>query len=781
MRSFARSDNLQMNHLLRYSFFSGKRLTAACILALVIATLSGCDPIPTKDELKNIRNYTASEVYSADKVLLGRYFIQNRTNVGFGEISPLIVHALVATEDARFYKHEGVDTRSLLRVLFKTVLLGDESSGGGSTISQQLAKNLFPRKKGFLAVLRSKIREARIAFLLEDIYTKDELLTLYLNTVPFGEELYGIETAAERYFNVKPQDVNLQQAATLVGMLKGPSLYNPKTNPGNALSRRNTVLSQMEKYDYITPAAADSVRALPLEVNYNKLTHETGLAPHFREMLRLHLDEQIEAYNKKHNTRYNLYTDGLKIYTTIDSRMQEAAETAMRGHMAALQKTFSAEWNEDKPWDENKTLLTAAIENSERYRKMKEQGVPQKEIEKTMKTPVKMKIFTWEGEEEKTITPTDSIRHSLLLLQTGLIAMKPKTGEVKAWIGGIDFSHFKYDHVTAQRQAGSTFKPIVYAAALESGISPCYYFANEKKVYHEADNWSPENADGKYGGYYSMQGALTKSVNTVSAEIIMQTGVEAVRQLAQKMGIESALPLAPSIALGSADVTLKEMTAAYCVFANGGQKVEPQFLLKVLNKEGEAIIDYTKKSKTTEALPEVTAKIITRFLQSVADSGTASSLRSKYGFTNALAGKTGTTQNQADGWFIGYTPDLVCGVWVGADNPQVHFRNLAYGQGAKTALPVWALFMKSLLAEPDFAAMQSSRFPELDAESAQELNCPMYRDNIGLLEKIFAQKQRGNRKQDKTKTSRDEKEEEPVKQKPSVKERIKKFFGKKKE
>lgn len=755
-----------------------RRFRAFILFILTVSVFSGCDSIPTREELKNIRNYTASEVYSKDNVLLGRYFIQNRTNVGFGEISPNIIHALIATEDARFYKHEGVDTRSLLRVLFKTVLLGDESSGGGSTISQQLAKNLYPRKKGFLAIPRAKIREARIAFELEDIYSKEELLTLYLNTVSFGEEVFGIETAAERYFNIKPKDVSVQQAATLVGMLKAPTYYNPNSNPDNSLGRRNTVINQMVKYNYLKQHTADSLKALPLDLNYKKLTHETGLAPHFREMLRLQVAKLIEEHNEKNSTQYNLYTDGLKIYTTLDSKMQQYAEDAMRQHMAALQKTFTDEWKGRKPWDENKKLLPDAIVNSERYQKLKEAGVTKAEIEKSMQTPVKLKIFKWEGEQEKRISPVDSLKHSLMLLQTGLLAMESESGEIKAWIGGIDYAHFKYDHVTAKRQVGSTFKPIVYAAALESGIAPCYPFANERRVYREYEDWSPGNADEKYGGYYTLQGALTNSVNTISAELIVQTGVEQVIRLAHKMGIESDLPEVPSLALGSADLSLKEMTTAYCALANGGNKAEPKFLLKITTRDGRTIIDKTRKGRTEKAMPAATAKIITHFLRSVVDSGTAVSLRSKYGLTNDIAGKTGTTQDQTDGWFIGYTPSLVCGVWVGADNPQVHFKSLSYGQGAKTALPIWALFMQQVTNDPDFVLLKRSRFPYLDAALTDALDCPMYKEDIGLFEKLFAQK-RKNILKEKQDTDSDEPEASAKQEKATVREKMKRFFGRK--
>lgn len=361
-----------------------------------------------------------------------------------------------------------------------------------------------------------------------------------------------------------------------------------------------------------------------------------------------------------------------------------------------------------------------------------------------------------------------------MLLQSGMLAMEPQSGEVKAWVGGISFPHFKYDHVTAKRQVGSTFKPIVYAAALESGIAPCYPFANEQKVYHEYEDWSPANADGHYGGYYSLQGALTNSVNTISAELIVQTGVHNVIRLAKRIGIESELPEVPSIALGSATLSLKEMTTAYCAFANGGKKVEPKFLLKVTTRDGRTIMDKTRPAQAEKAMPANTAKIMTHFLRSVVDSGTATALRSKYGLTNDIAGKTGTTQDQADGWFIGYTPNLVCGVWVGADNPQVHFRSIAYGQGAKTALPVWALFMKQITNDPDFVLVKHSHFASLDESLAHALDCPMYKQDISLLEKLFAQKHKnlGGKKQDDS----DNRETAAEGEKATVREKIKKFF-----
>jgi len=735
--------------------------------------LPGClGHLPSKDELKKIQNYTASEVYSEDSILLGRYFIENRTNASFTEISPHIIHALIATEDIRFYRHEGVDTRSLLRVLVKTILLGEENSGGGSTISQQLAKNLYKRKKGFLGLLRSKIREVIIALRLEEVYSKDELLTLYLNTVSFGEEVYGIETAAERYFSIKPQDASIQQAATLVGMLKAPSLYNPRTNPRNSLGRRNTVISQMAKYDFITEADADSLKALPLDLNYNKLTHDTGLAAYFREMLRLHLEKLMEDYNHQHNTNINLYTDGLKIHTTLDSRMQRYAEEAMKKHIAQLQQSFDEHWADKKPWDRKPEILETAIRNSEVYKALLESGLSDTEVKAKMNEEDTVRLFSWQGSQEMKMTLLDSIKQSLMLLHAGVLAMHPASGEIKAWVGGIDFSHFKYDHVTSRRQVGSTFKPIVYAAALEKGISPCEYFPNEIKVYEDYDNWSPENADNRYGGYYSMQGAITHSINTIAPQVLMETGIENVITLADSMGVKSELPAVPSIALGSADISLLEMTTAYCAFPNKGIIPEPRFLLKVTDKEGNIIIGKKDNDLPRRVLSPSTAETITYFLQSVVDSGTASALRHQFGFTFDIAGKTGTTQNHSDGWFIGYTPDLVCGVWVGADNPQIHFRDMSLGQGSLMALPIWAYFMQQVTADEAFARMKQRHF-NINRSLVSKLHCPMYKEYGSFWERLFGRRHKGEEDEKRVR----EKEGKP--EKLSFKERVKKAFRKK--
>ncbi len=743
------------------------------ILFTGLLLFSGClGKLPSKEELKNISNHTASEIYSSDSILLGRYFIENRTNVRFEEIPPHFINALIATEDARFYHHEGVDSRSMLRVLFKTILLQDESSGGGSTLSQQLAKNLYKRKPGRFEMLRNKIREAMIAGRLEEVYSKEELLTLYLNTVSFGEEVYGIETAAERFFNVKPKDLTVAQSATLVGLLKAPTHFNPRVYPDRALQRRNVVVAQMEKYGYLESAVADSLRSLSLELEYHKITHDTGLAPFFREMARLRLMHELDAYNQQHGTNYNLYTDGLKIYTTLHSRMQLYAENAVKNHLADLQKTFDNHWKSQKPWDANPNLLKDAVQNSERYKNLKKKGLNDDEIETNMNTPVEMRQFSYLGEEIVTLSPLDSIQRSLMWLQAGMLALNPRNGHVMVWVGGIEYAFFKYDHVTSSRQVGSTFKPIVYAAALENGMQPCERFPNELVTYENYEDWTPRNSNGQYGGLYSLQGALTHSINTISAQVIMEVGVDKVMETAAKAGVTGKMPAVPSLALGTAELSLLEMTNVFATFANSGIHTAPKFLLKILNKEGSALLDNTKPTPTQLAMERTTARAITYFLQSAVDSGTGNALRNQYHLTNDIAGKTGTTQDQTDGWFIGYTPDLVCGVWVGADNPQIRFRTSQLGQGSKMALPVWGLFMQELLNDKHFSYMKKSAFPNPEPSLLAQLDCPMYKEKISFWEKLF-----GNKKDDKSKPEPSRKKAEE--QKSSVKDRIKKFFGKK--
>lgn len=682
--------------------------------------------LPTENQLKDIRNNTASEVYTADSVLIGRYFIQDRTNIPYKDISPHVIHALIATEDARFYHHKGVDFKSLLRVLFKTIIFDDESAGGGSTISQQLAKNLYPRQRyRHFSMAINKIREMIIANRLESVYSKEDILELYLNTVPMGGNIYGIERAAKLFFSKSAADLRPHEAAVLIGMLKANTSYNPLKYPQNSTYRRNVVLDQMVRYHFLTPEAADSLKKLPLSLHYRPEATEVSIAPYFREQLRLELVKWCQSQTKANGEPYNLYTDGLRIYTTIDSRMQRIAERAVRNQMAKIQQRFDRQWRGRTPWGRNTSFLQTAIRQSDRYQQLKSEGKSESEIREIFRKPVKMSLFAWGGKRNVFISPLDSIRYYQRLLNTGLLSVEPSTGFIKAWVGGINHYIFKYDHVLSKRQAGSTFKPIVYTAALQRGIAPCRYFENQRKVYPEFENWSPQNADNVYGGKYTMKGALAHSVNTISAQIIMKTGIKPTISLARKMGIESDIPEVPSIALGTAGLSLYEMVAAYMVFANRGKAVHPVYLTSIIDSKNHTLLQY-HPSSNPQVISSDNAAIMLEMLKDVVDEGSASDLRKEYQLRMEIAGKTGTTQNQADGWFIGMTPRLITGIWVGAENPAVHFIDLKEGSGAKTALPVWANYMVMLTRQPSFSSYQYSRFPALPSTLKDRLDCPSF-------------------------------------------------------
>lgn len=703
--------------------------------------------VPSRNSFHNLKNYTSSEVYSSDGQLLGKYFLQDRTNVKLENISSNIVNALLATEDVRFYEHNGIDKRGLLRVLFKTILLGNDESGGGSTITQQLAKNLFPRKSFPLFSLPlNKLREFITAEKLEDVFTKDEILVLYLNTVPFGENAFGIEVASRRYFSKSANSLNLQEAATLVGMLKATTTFNPRKHPEASRNRRNVVLSQMEKYEFLTKKVSDSLKALPLEINYKFIDHNRGLATYFREHLRQELLEWCENNRKEDGTPYNLYTDGLKIYTSIDSKMQVYAEKAVITHMARLQKQFQDHWGRSNPWGKDRSVLEDAKRRSTRYRRLKADGFSEEEINKIFAQEVETKLFSYKGDKTVSISPNDSLKYYLKFLHAGFMVMDPHSAEIKAWVGGLNHEHFKYDHVntSSRRQVGSTFKPIVYAAALEEGLSPCDYFPNEKYQYEEYDNWTPGNADGKYGGEYSMKGALTNSVNTVSAQLIMKAGIENVVELAKRMGISSNLEEVPSLALGTADISLFEMVSAYTVFPNGGIHKKPRYLLRIETADGKVLEDFSNTRPEQEiALSEESASLMVNMMQNVVNEGTGKRLRYQYRLTLPLAGKTGTTQGHADGWFLGYTPDLVAGAWVGGEDRRIHFRSIALGQGANMALPIYGEFMTLLLKDPKFQYLKRSKFSRLDKDLTRELDCDYYKppvDTTTFWYKLFGRK-----------------------------------------
>ncbi|TKG95551.1 penicillin-binding protein [Puteibacter caeruleilacunae] len=719
-------------------------------------------PVPSKDELRKVKTATASEIISGDGKTLGRLYIKNRTNVPIDKISPFVIKALIPTEDVRFFEHQGVDQRSLLRVFFKTLLMGNRSSGGGSTLSQQLAKNIYPRKNyGPMTMPAAKFREAIIATRMEKIYTKEEILNLYLNTVPFGEDTYGIESGAQRFFSKHAIDLKIEEAAVLVGMLKAPTSYNPRLFPERSTQRRNVVLSQMAKYDLITEKKAKELMLLPIKLKYNRLTHSDGPAPYLREKIRLEIAEWLKTHPKADGTHYNLYTDGLKIYTTIDSRLQSYAETAMKSHMTSLQQTFNKHWASRDPWGKNTKPLDAAIKRSTRYRRLKAAGKSEAEIKKIFNTPVQTKIFTWYGEKEVKLSPRDSVRHYLKRLNTGVLSMNPKTGKILAWVGGTNHHFFKYDHVTSKRQVGSVFKPLVYLSALESGYSPYEYYKNERKVYREFNNWSPENAENHYTGYYSMEGALAESVNTVAVDMIFKAGVEQTVDLANNMGITSELPEYPSLALGTANISLLDMVKAYSVMANRGKKVAPYYLVKITDAKGKLIHDFTENNPRPEqVVDQQYADIINHMLRSVVNDGTGRSLRRIYKLDNDIAGKTGTTQNHADGWFIGYSPNLVTGVWVGGEDMSVHFRSITYGQGAYMALPIYGKYLGMINRNKAFRSIRYDHFPSLPYGVVAQLNIPHYRENQDLESKfkeLFAKKDKKDRRVRKTEEKKESK------------------------
>ncbi len=691
--------------------------------------------LPTYGELSRIRNNQASEVYADDEVLLGKYYVENRVNASFGEISPNVIAALVATEDARFFEHSGIDLRAWVRVLVKTILLSDDSAGGGSTLSQQLAKNLYPRGEyWFFSMLVNKIKEMFVARRLERIYTKEELLNLYLNTVSFSENIFGIKVAAQRFFDKSSKDLALHEAAVLVGMLKGPTLYNPVKHPDRSLQRRNTVLNQMEKYGYIAADVCEAAKAEPLEIKYFKEGNNQGLATYFREHLRQELEEVLKDYEKPDGSPYNLYTDGLKIYTTINGRMQRYAEQAVREYMPELQRRFLENWPKNKPW-EKEAVVEWAMKQSDRYKSLKEQGVSDAKIEQIFSKPIRMKLFSWQGEIEKDMSPLDSIKYYLSILHAGLLAVEPQTGLVRAWVGGIDHTFFKYDHVKSVRHVGSTIKPVVYAQALRSGVMPCEYIPNQLTAYDDFNGWEPRNADGTYGGVYSMEGALSKSVNTVSVALLMRAGLDQVRQLARDMGIEKRIPAHPSIALGTVEASLYDMARVYGTFANQGRRPALHYLDRVETADGKVIVKFNRPNPNNfpEVLTPDESLMAIRMMKSVVDSGTARRLGYEFGLRGKVAAKTGTTQNHSDGWLLGFNARLVVGVWIGAETPLVHFRSMNAGQAANTALPIWGSFMRNVYKDGGLKNWQNSYFPPLPDSLAALMACPPYLEEMPVM------------------------------------------------
>ena len=696
--------------------------------------------MPTFEELENPNNRFASEVYFADGPIMNRYFEkENRKYIEYREIPQSVIDALIATEDVRFYDHSGVDVRGLFRVA-KGLLTANTSAGGGSTISQQLAKMLFPRESDlnvFELAIR-KFREWVIAVRLEKSYTKEEILTMYLNKYDFLNLAVGISSAADIYFQVPLDSLKVEQAAMLIGMAKNSSYYNPVRRPELTLNRRNVVLSQMYKYDKITREECDSLKKLPLGLNFKRVDHKEGLATYFREYLRLFMTANkpdrkryrdlsqfrldsvawetnpLYGWCKKNvkvdGSHYDLYSDGLKIYTTLDSRMQKYAEEAVREHLSQdLQPLFDKEkvkklrppFSNDMTPAEIEEVLDRSIRQSERYRVLSKQGMSFDEIRKTFDQPLKMQVFTWNGIRDTVMTPLDSIKHYKSFFRSGFMVMQPQTGYIKAYVGGPDYRYFMYDMVSAgKRQVGSTIKPILYTLAMQEGLGPCDKVPNIPQTFilPTGEPWSARGGTKRQGEMVTLRWGLANSENNISAWVLKQFTPEAVAQMAHKMGITSFIDPVPSVFLGTAEITVKEMVAAYSIFANKGVYNSPLPVYRIEDKYWNVLQEFRHESR--EVITENTAYLMCNLLEGVVTGGTGVRLRYKYKLMNPMGGKTGTTQKHADGWFMGVTPDLVGGVWVGAEDRSIHFQNLANGQGASMALPIWAKFLLKAYADP---------------------------------------------------------------------------------
>jgi penicillin-binding protein 1A len=712
--------------------------------------------MPTFTDLENPDNNVPSQVYSADKVHIANYFRENRTYVTFDELSPNVINALIATEDYRFEKHAGIDGIALLRVMYGIV--SGNHKGGGSTITQQLAKNLFPRdtstynsKLSYYANLALvKFKEWVTAVKLERNYTKEEILVMYLNEVYFGYHSFGIKVAAKTFFNATPNKLTINQAATLIGLLRAPSYYNPVRHPERSKLRRNVVLSQMKKYNFISNEMYDSLSQQPIELNFMVQDHNVGLATYLREHLRLKLNKDNpfeKEYSNKDQFRkdsakwvedplygwckknfkpngepYDLYKDGLKIYTTIDSRMQKYAEEAMVEHLGKdLQKAFWAEkkYNRNGPFTHEleKEQIDQILKNSKRrsarYWNMKSRGKSEEAIEKAFNKPVEMSVFSYKGEIDTVMTPWDSIMYYKYFLHSGFMAVDPHTGHVKAYVGGINFKHFKYDNISSgRRQVGSTFKPFLYTLAMQEGYSPCYKVPNVPVTITLAtgETWTPESVGPARlkRKNITLKTGLAHSINNISAWLMQQFKPKAVIDITRLMGVESPIPEVPSIALGSADLSLYEMVGAYTTFANKGIHTEPLFVTHIEDKNGNLLGKF--HARKNEAISENAAYLMLNLLEGVVNAGTSIRLRIKYELTGSIAGKTGTTNDQSDGWFMGIVPKLVAGVWTGGEERSVRFESLALGQGGNMALPVFGLFLQKVYADPDLNISPEDEF-----------------------------------------------------------------------
>ncbi len=698
--------------------------------------------LPTASDLSSIKQEQATQVLDKDGKLIGKYYVYDRQPLKFKDFPKHLLEALIATEDVRFYEHDGVDNVSLLRVFVKSILLQDKSAGGGSTITLQLVKNLFGRKD---FILINKFKEAVIAKRIESIYSKEDILTMYLNTVPFSDNTYGIESASQKFFNKPASDLTKNEAAVLVGSLKANTYYNPRLNPEQSLDRRNVVLSQMAKYGYLSQDSLKYLTSQKLILHYRSFNHDVGLAPYFRTQVKKELAAVLDTLNKPNGESYDLYKDGLLVYTTLDFEMQKMAEDAMKAHLKILQYDFEKSHGKQAPWKINKRLLEHALKNTSTYKSYKTLGLTDAQIQDSLAVKQDMNIFRWEGDTIKKMSVMDSLQHHLKFLSAGMLSIESKTGAIRTYIGGIDYRYFKYDHVSqSERQVGSTFKPFVYTAAIDNGLKPCSYFSLAPVTYTDYNNWTPTNSGSKTEDpyiNYNLETALSQSINTIAVKVLNEVGIPKVLELAKKLGIEKELPNQPSIALGVAEINLKTLTGAYASYVNNGKPVKPFCITKIEDKNGHVIADFEPKATKEKAFSDYTRQVMVEIMKSTINKGTATRLRNTYKLTNDIAGKTGTTQNNKDGWFVGITPNLVTVTWVGNDNHSIGFKTTGLGQGANSALPVFAKFYQKLNDDEAFNYITKSKFEKPSQQVLDDLNCNVEKRD-GFIKRLFGKKKK---------------------------------------
>lgn len=750
-------------------------VTAPFALVLLALLLVGAFArIPSFEELEHPDNKLATQVLSDNGEVLATFHIENRTYVSYDELSPYLVEAAVATEDARFYRHSGIDMKGLARVFFKTILMRDSSQGGGSTITQQLAKTLYPRREvnsrvpGWSKVMMvwTKLKEWITAVKLERDYTKEEIVDMYLNSIFFGSGAYGVKAASETFFAKEPSDLKVEEAALLVGMVNKPTRYNPVLNPERSLERRNFVIGQMHKNGYLTREQCDSIQQVPITLSYQVQDHNSGLAPYFRDMIRRDMTAKaprrsdyqyaedfsrdslrwkedplygwLNKNKKPDGSRYDLDRDGLRIYTTINAKMQKYAEEAVAEHLGKnLQKSFDREvkWKKNKPFAndvDSKTvqiLMKQARRWSDRYRLQHKAGKSDEEIYAQFSKPVKMRVFAWnsKGYADTTMTPDDSIRYYKSILRCGFVAMEPQTGYVKAYVGGPNYRYFKYDNVRqGKRQIGSTVKPFLYTLAMQEGLSPCDKVVNQSQTFvlFDGSTWTPRSTDKEewLGKTVTLRWGLAHSSNNISAFLMKELGPEALARMMRQMGVRSHIDEVYSLCVGPVEVSVFDMVSAYNTFPSHGTYITPQYVTRITDGDGRELGSFTTQKR--EAISEQTAYLMVNLMSGVINEGTGSRLRSVYGLRGEIAGKTGTTNDNSDGWFIGYTPNITAGVWVGGEDRQVHFNSLALGSGSNMSLPIWGIWMKKCLADPSIGwSMENDSFvapstgiPGLDCE-----------------------------------------------------------------